>query len=355
MNNNILNILIENDVDAILVTNKYDITYISKFTGENSWVLLAKNNYYIIADNRYIEQAKKQCTGFIPILIADELNFERILGNLLELNNVKRLGVDICDIKYIPYSHLKEGFNNIEIINLKEPFKERRSIKSQDEILKIKMACEIADKTFRGLLKIVCEGMSEKDIEIEMNYIMKREGGDGYAFRPIIGIEEKTSMPYSSPDKNVFVHRGDFILLNFGVKYEGYTSALARMIAVGTVRSEYEKIYTCLYDVYMKILNSIKPYMEYEKLYSLFENEIKHTEYKDFFLKAIGHGRGLQTIEGYIIKPNIKRIILPNQVYSIGVSISIPGFGGARLEDVVLVKENEIEILTDSVRNLISI
>lgn len=355
MDNKIINIISDNDVDAILITNKYDITYVSKFTGEEALILLTKNNFYIITDKRYMEQAKVQCTGFTLTIVEDNSDFRKTFGYLLELNNIKKLGIDICDIKYELYLQIKDMFNNIEIKNLKEPFKESRAIKSPEEILKIKKACEIADKTFYGLLRIISEGMTEKDIEIEMNYIIKREGGDGYAFQPIIGIEEKTSMPYSLADKNVLVHKDNFILLNFGVNYDGYTSALARMVAVGTIRSEYEKLYMNLYDVYMRILNSIEPYIEYEKLYSIFDNEIKCTEYQNFFLKSIGHGRGLQTIEGYLIKPNVKRRMLPNEVYSIGISISIPGFGGARLEDVILVKENGIEILTNSVRNLINI
>mgnify|MGYP001000646500 FL=1 len=355
MDNKIIDIILNNDVDAILVSNKYDITYVSNFTGEDALVLLTKNNFYIITDKRYMEQAKVQCTKIKVEVADDNLDSKGIIKNLLDLNNVYKLGIDICDIKYDFYLQLKELFFNVEIKNLKEPFKESRTIKSQDEILKIKTACKIADRTFYRLLDIVTEGMSEKDIEIEMNYIIKREGGDGYSFVPVIGIEEKTSMPYSLPDKSILARKGSFILLNFGVNYEGYTSALARMIALGTVRSEYKKMYTCLYDVYMKILSLVKPYTEYEKLYGCFENEIKNTEYKKFFLTSIGHGRGLQTIEGYAIKPNIKRNMLPNEVYSIGISISVPGYGGARLEDVVLIKDNSIEILTDSVRKLINI
>ncbi len=359
MDNKIIDIISSNDIDAILITNKYDITYVSKFTGEAALVLLTKNNFYIITDNRYMEQAKAQCTDFTLVVVNSVVNanadFQKVFKDLLDSNNVKKLGIDICDIKYEFYLQIKNMFTNIEIKDLKEPFKEIRAIKSQEEILKIKTACEIADKTFYRLLNIISEGMSEKDIEIEMNYIIKREGGDGYAFQPIIGIEEKTSMPYSLPDKNVFVRKSNFILLNFGVNYEGYTSAIARMVSSGTVRNEYKKIYMTLYDVYMKVLNSIRPYIEYEKLYNVFGNEIKSTEYHKFFLVPIGHGRGLQTIEGYTIRPNVNRKMLPNEVYSIGISISIPGFGGARLEDVVLVKDNSIEILTNSVRNLVKI
>lgn len=355
MDKRIIETILNNDVDAILVTNKHDITYVSKFTGEEALVLITKTNCYIITDKRYMEQAKVQCTGFSLVVVEDSLDFNIMFGKLLEQNNIKRLGVDICDIKHEFYLQLNETFKNIEVINLMEPFKESRTIKSQEEIFKIKKACEIADKAFYGLLKLLTSGMSEKDIEIEMNYIIKREGGDGYSFQPVIGIEEKTSMPYSLPEKNVILKDGNFVLLNFGVNYEGYTSALARMVTLGTVKSEYEKIYSCLYGIYMKIINSIKPEMEYETLYNIFENEKNHTEYKDFFLKSIGHGRGLQTIEGFSIKPNVKRRILPNEVYSIGISISIPGFGGARLEDVVLIKENNIEILTNSVRKLINI
>lgn len=355
MENKIYNIISGNDVDAILVTNKHDITYVSGFTGEESLVLLTEHNFYIITDKRYMEQAKIQCKGFTTEVVEDKSDYNKALKNLMSLNSVKKLGIDICDIKHEFYLQIKETCNDIEFKKLREPFKESRTVKSEDEIYKTKRACEITDRTFYGLLKLISEGMSEKDIEIEMNYLIRRGGGDGYSFAPIIGTEEKTSMPYSFPEKNVFLRKGNFILLNFGVNYEGYTSALARMVALGKVKSEYKKIYDCLYGVYMRVLNSVRPYIGYETLYDIFRNEIKYTEYHKYFLAPIGHQRGLQTIEGYTIKPNVIRNMVPEEVYSIGISISIPGVGGARLEDVVLVKDSGIEILTDSARNLINI
>lgn len=356
MDNKLLSIIEENAVEAILVTNKYDITYVSKFTGEESYVLITKSNSYIIVDKRYIEQAKKQCIGFNVVLLENiQPDLIHIIKDLLKLNQVKKLGVDICDIKHELYKSIINMLNDMQIINLEEPFKRIRAIKSPEEIRKIQIASEIADKSYYRILQMISEGMSEKDIEIELEYTIKREGGDGYAFEPIIGAGSKSSMPYSWADKNVYLKKGDILLLNFGVKYEGYTAALARMVSIGNIKEEYKNIYKNVFDVHNKILEAIKPNMKYEELYDVFTESIKNSEYKEYFLESIGHGRGLQTIESYKIKPNITRSIYPNEVYSIGVSISVPDLGGARLEDAVLIKDDSVVILTNSVRNLLNV
>lgn len=350
------NVLNENQIGAILVTNKYDITYVSKFTGYESYVLLTNTNNYIIVDKRYLEQAKKQSVDFTAVLHEKkQKDLMKIIGKLLKENNITKLGIDICDAKHSLYKELSENLNEIEIVELEEPFREFRAIKTPQEISKIQKASEIADKSYYRILQMISEGMSEKDIEIELEYTIKREGGDGYAFTPIIGAGSKSSMPYSWADKNVFLKKGDILLLNFGVKYESYTSALARMVAIGNIKEEYKEIYKNVFYVYTIILDSIKPYMEYEELYEIFTEYIKKTKYKDYFLESIGHSRGLQTIEGNLIRPNVKRTFLPNEIYSMGISIAVPGIGGARLEDAVLIKETSIEILTNSVRNLLNI
>lgn len=354
MNEKIIKILKQSNVDALLVTNKYDITYVSNFKGKESCVLLGENNY-IIVDKRYAEQAKNQCPSF-EVVLCDNNPSEliRIIKELTDAGKINSLGVDICDIRHKLYVELS-GCLESQIVNLEGPFRESRSIKSEDEIQKIKKASEIADSSYYRILQMLSEGMSEKDIEIELEYTIKREGGDGYAFEPIIGSGRKSSMPYSRADKNVYLKKGNILLLNYGVEYEGYTAAISRMVSIGGADEEYKNIYSQVYEVQKVLLESIRPNMEYDELYHIFTETIKNMEHRDYFLQSIGHGRGLQTIEGYVIKPNIKRNMLPDEVYSIGISISVPGFGGARLEDVVLIKDNSVEILTDSVRNLINI
>lgn len=357
MKEKIKNILYENKVGAILVTNKYDITYVSKFTGYESYILLMNSKKYIIVDKRYLEQAKKQSDDFIAVLYEkNQKDLMNIINKLLKENEVSELGIDIYDTSHSLYKELNKNLNGTEIVELEEPFKKYRAIKSLDEISKIQKASEIADKSYYRMLQMISDGMSEKDIEIELEYTIKREGGDGYAFKPIIGAGSKSSMPYSWADKNVFLKKGDILLLNYGVKWKSYTAALARMVAIGNnTKEKYIEIYKNIYNVYNIVLESIKPNMQYEELYKIFSESIKKSKYKDCFLESIGHSRGLETIESNLISPNVNKVILPNEVYSIGVSIAVPGVGGARLEDAVLIKDDNVVILTNSVRNLLNI
>ena len=355
MEGKLKSILRENNVGAILITNKYDITYVSGFTGYESYVLLTNIKNYIIVDKRYLEQAKKQSTDFTAVLYEDKDELTEIIYELLKENGALNIGINTHDTTYNIYKRLVKNLKEIEVVELEEPFKKYRAIKSADEINKITKAAEIADKSYYRMLQMISEGMNEKDIEIELEYTIKREGGDGYAFKPIIGAGSKSSMPYSSADKNIFLQKGDILLMNYGVKWESYTAAIARMVAIGNVKKEYKEIYQEVYNVYSLLLESIKTYMEYDELYNIFMDAIRQSKYREYFLKRIGHGRGLQTIEGNLICYNAKKIFLPNEVFSIGVSIAVPGVGGARLEDAVLIKEDNIEILTNSVRNLLSV
>ena len=122
MDKKLINIIEQHCVDAILVTNKYDITYVSKFTGEECYVLLTKTNDYLIADKRYFEQAKEQCPVFKIVLYEKfQADLMDIIKDLLKTNNIKRLGVDVCDIGHRLYEHIVDTIEDVEVADLEEP------------------------------------------------------------------------------------------------------------------------------------------------------------------------------------------------------------------------------------------
>lgn len=357
MNNNYLEILTSNDIDSMLITNKYDVSYFSDFTGKDSYILFTLNKKYFIADPRFIEQAQKECKGFEIILLDEKkpLGLATKITEILKNNNCKKIGIDTLYIPLKMYDDFIISFDNIEIVKLQGITKKIRMKKTKEEIDIIQKACEITDRSYYRILEILSESMSEKDIEIELGYLIKREGGADYSFDPIIASGKRTSIPYNIPDHNVKIRSGDFVLLNYGAKYKGYTSTIARTVVMDHASNEQKKMYKEFLGVYKYLLNSISDGVMFKEYYKGYLSFIEKSKYKEFYLRSIGNGLGLNSIEGYIITPYSDGKFCKDEVYSIGTSLVIPNVGGIRLEDVILVKEDGIIQLTKSPKELLFI
>lgn len=351
-----LEILETNGIDSMLVTNKYDVRYFSDFTGKDSYILFTRERKYFIADPRFIEQAQKECKGY-KIILNDRkpLSLIKIIVEILQANNCKKIGLDVLYISHKMYANISNSIGETKIVNLEGVTNKVRMKKTKNEIEIIKKACEITDRSYYRILEILSEGMSEKDIEIELGYLIKREGGEDYSFEPIISSGKRTSIPYNIPDANVIIRNGDSILFNYGTNYKKYASVIARTVVLGSANYEQKKMYKDYLDVHNKLLDSIRCGTTFNGYYKKYLKFIEKSEYKKFYLKSIGNGLGLENIEGYSITPYSNNVFSENEVYSIGTSIVVPNVGGVRLEDVVLVKQNGIEILTNSTRDMLLI
>ncbi len=339
-------------LDALLVSNEVNVTYMSGFTGDDSILLITLANKYMLTDFRYTEQAEKECPGFEIIKCDKAKRFEKI-SELLKKENIKRLGFE-QHVSYSDYEKLKAALEDAKLVPTDNIIEKLRYIKDEKEKSYIMKAQEIADSAFSNIIKFIKPGMTEKQVTAELEYLMKKGGADGPAFDTLLISGKKTSLPHGKPsDKKI--DEGDFVTLDFGALYKGYRSDMTRTIAVGGVSERQAKIYGIVKKAQLNALKALKAGINGKVPDDAAREVIGAEGYNDNFGHGLGHGVGLEIHEEPYMGKNSKYKLEEGCIVTVEPGIYIPGWGGVRIEDTVLVTKEGCEIFTKSSKDLIVI
>ena len=338
------------NIDGLIVTNETNITYILGVKAEGTFLLSQKDNVFI-TDARYIEDVNKTIT------IDDQINVIDVAG-LLEsdyitfFSDCERVGIEENNITYSKYQNFIRMFRLKEVVETENLIEKQRAIKDDGEIENIKKACTITDNCFEHLLKFIKIGMTEKEIALEIEKFFIENGADGLAFETIVASGENSSKPHAIPtDRRV--QNGDAIVIDFGAKYKGYSSDMTRTIFVEEVSEEIKNIYNFILACQIRAGNKIKDGVDGKEITESLEKEFNFKGYT--LMHALGHGVGLDVHEMPILSYKTSHILKENMVVTNEPGIYIPGELGIRIEDTILVKKLQSEVLTKSNKNLIII
>ena len=298
--------------------------------------------------------------------ITPENTLDKIFENLSK--KIKKIGIEENDLSVAEYKKIRKHFKTV---NLKE-LSNLRTIKGEDEILKIEKACKLGDEAFDFILKKLKLGVSEKQIAFELEFFIKRNGAD-ISFPPIVAFGKNSSIPHhQTSDKRLKTK--SIVLLDFGVKLGNYCSDMTRTIFFGKADDKFKKIYNTVLASQQKAIESLKSSMvngqwsidarnaDSSEVDSIRASDIDLVT-RNHIVKqgyptiphSLGHGIGIEVHEPPYLSPTSKVGLKPGMVFSIEPGIYIPNFGGVRIEDLVLIRENKLEILTYSPKHLIEI
>jgi len=342
--------LVKENVVSYLITKRENVRYISGFTGSSGAVLITPEKNYFITDFRYVEQAKKQCPGFIIEKHEDTILTQAAM--LVKNLGIKTLHFEGDALTFKEYRELSEKAEGIELLNLSEVVDELREIKDKDEVELIKKACRIADDAFSYILKAVTSGMTEKELAWEMEKHMREAGADDLAFETIVASGERGALPHGVASSKK-LSLGEMITLDFGAKYQGYHSDITRTISLGEPPAKMLEIYEIVLEAQEAALNQIKPGVLAVDVDRVARDIISSRGYGEYFGHGLGHGVGLNIHEGPRLSPKGKAVLAPGMVVTVEPGIYLPGIGGVRIEDTVLVTDSGFEVLTRSPKSLI--
>lgn len=347
----VLKVLDEQQLDGLFLVKQANVNYISKFTDEASFVLISKNGNFFITDGRFFELAQKLCKGFE---VLNSQNFDKgLLGIVEEIckdNGIKRLGFERKWTSYDMYENMTKIFKNIELVPTQDIIEDLRYIKDEEEIEILREASRITDKAFEEILNHIKPGMTEKQVAAKLEYIIKMNGGDGVGFDTILISGKKTSLPHGKPDDKV-IENGDFITLDFGALYKGYTSDMTRTIVVGKPSDKQVEIYNIVKEAQQVGLDNIRAGVNSKIPDAAVREVVK--DYIEYYYPGIGHGIGRDLHEPPFIGKSTNYTIKKNCVITMEPGLYIPDWGGVRIEDSVLVTEDGCERLTKCTKDLI--
>lgn len=343
-------ILKEKKLDAAIIFKPENRRYISGFTGTSGYALITIDKAFFLTDFRYIDQAKEQCKEYDIVKHTNERSIFSII-NELNLNN---LGFEEDFITYHQYMEFNKELDPIELIPLDGVISSLRKIKDEEEIKYIRQAAHIADEAFLHICNYMRPGIAEKDVALELETFMKKEGASGTSFDTIVASGIRSSLPHGvASDK--LLEKGDFVTLDFGCIYNGYCSDMTRTIVLGKANERQKEIYHIVLKAQQKALAAIKPGITGIEADKVARDFIASCGYGEYFGHGLGHGVGLEIHEAPRLSPIGDEVLKEGMIVTDEPGIYIPDFGGVRIEDLLMITESGNKVLSKSPKNLIEI
>ena len=337
---------IRNDISAFLITNPKNIYYISGFTGEGILISSPDKNF-LITDSRYTEQANEQVSN-CQIIIQDMLKTDaqtEMLCNVIGELKINGLGFEAESLSVDKYLKYQSRLPHLKLYPLHAVIEKLRIIKDDYEIELLKKSAHIATSSFLNTISLIKHGISELTIAAQLNYNMQKNGAKKEAFDIIVTSGERGLLIHGEPSVKR-ITKEELIIIDFGCIFKMYNSDCTRSLLLGEPNSEQKKIFEIIKNVQIATLQQVRAGKSCYELDDFARKYISKSGYGDYFLHSLGHGIGLDVHELPRLSQNDQNILQPGMVVTIEPGIYVPGIGGVRIEDTVIVTENGCEVIT---------
>ena len=340
--------------DAFYVSKRENVRYISGYTGSDSSLLITREKYYFLTDPRYTEQAALECPGYqIVNWRTNGHTMGDKVGELLAADKLSNLAFEADAMSFYTYQGFVKAVGR-EPIPEKGVVESMRQVKTKQEISFQRAACEISCRALERLLPEIRVGVTEKELAAKLSLYMVQEGADTMPYGNILISGARTSLLHGIPSSKA-IEYGDFVLMDFGCQVNGYMSDMTRTVVVGKADAKQREVYELERKMVEDSLAVTKAGVTGREIYQASLKELEKTEYLPYHYGNIGHGIGLFVHEGPFSSLSDTTPIPAGNVRTIEPGIYIPGWGGVRIEDQVLVTEEGYENMVRFPRELIEL
>ncbi len=334
----ILSEMLPQNADGALIFSATNRRYFTDFVSSLGYLLVTREKSYLFVDSRYSEAAQKKakdCTVVAYKVLSDDM------ADIISQNGLKNIMLESSAITLSECEHIEKIFAKANAAALKSNELDRiintmRVIKTSDEIEKMHRAQVITENALRETLKLIKEGVTEREIALELEFRMRRSGAEGVSFDLIVLAGEHTSMPHGVPEFSR-VKRGDLILFDIGATYGGYHSDMTRTYAFGNIGSEQKRVYATVKQAQQNALDMIKEGVSCGEVDDAARIYISHAGYGEYFGHSTGHGVGLDIHEVPSVSPKSDFILRNGMVVTVEPGVYLPDRFGVRIEDMVVV------------------
>lgn len=332
-------------LDAMLITSGYNRRYLSGFTGSSGYVLVTGDESYLLTDFRYMTQAAEQVTGLKVVQHGPK--FIDTVRELLPQSGSVRVGFEQDDVTFSAYTAYAEALQPAVLVPVSKAVENLRMFKDEDELAVMQRAADLADATFSHILNVIKPGMTERDVDLEMEFFMRTHGATSSSFDTIVASGERSAMPHGVASSKV-IGNNEFVTFDFGALLDGYCSDVTRTIALGKPDPKLKEIYDITLEAQLHTLANIKPGMTGREADALARDIITRYGYGEYFGHSTGHGLGMEVHEWPRLSKLADEILEPGMVVTVEPGIYLSGLGGVRIEDDIVITESGITLLTHS-------
>ena len=340
-------LMAEKVLDGVLVTKEESVHYFSGFRGDSTALLITPERLLLMTDNRYTEQAQLQAPSYDVVEQYEGLS--KKIAEAAQDIGILALGALTCD----RYEQLKSMLGEISF-DTSLSLDALRMVKDADEIAAIRRACAIADAAFAHIITVIRPGMTECEVAAEMEYFMRREGSERPAFTTIVASGVRGSLPHGVASTKE-IARGELVTMDFGAVYEGYCSDITRTICVGRADAHQRERYDAVLAAQERALAALHPGVTGIEADRVARDALAEKNLAQYFGHGLGHSLGLEIHEEPRLSKSCPVALQENMLITDEPGIYIPGWGGIRIEDTVLITHDGAEPLTHAPKEFIEI
>ncbi len=342
-------------VQAFIVSNPVHVRYLSGYMGDDAYLFIGLKKQYLITDSRYTEQAESEAPDFE--VIKRDASLQAVSGRLARKHRCARVLCEANSLRQTEYKALRKELRGIKLKAAKELVSKMRLIKTGREIELIRRCIEIAQKALRATRRRIRPGMSERMIDARLGFEMRSLGADREAFPSIVAVGARGSLPHARCTDRA-ARRGSTVLVDWGAHRDLYNCDLTRTLLPPRIPAKLKRIYEIVLEAQRRGIEAAAPGVECSHVDAAAREYISSKGYGKRFEHGTGHGVGMEVHEGPSISAKSKDVLKPGMIFTVEPGIYIPGrpaqagWGGVRIEDMVLITENGHEVLTSEPKAL---
>jgi len=339
------NRLRKESLPALLVTDPLNVTWLTGFTGDSSFLLALPDRLLLLSDTRFTVQIQEECPKLdAKIRGAAQTTMELAIENIQSMK-FANLGVESASITRAACDQLEKGLSATVLVTTNGWIEELRAIKDESELQKIRRSVAVNERTFEVVRAQLRGDMTEREIAFELEHQMRKFGADRCSFSPIVGVGARAALPHARLTYQR-IDQAASVLIDWGAMVDGYASDLTRTLVTGKATVRLEEIYNTVLKAQQTAIDLVRPGAELQAIDRAARQSIEAAGYGVYFGHGLGHGFGLAVHETPFIKPTSQGKLLTGMVITVEPGIYLPGEAGVRIEDDILVTSDGFECLS---------
>lgn len=337
----------QSGIQGFLVSNAANRFYLSGFTGDSGYLLLTRSGNWLLTDRRFIEQGQKEAPDFEVADLGNEPL--KKMGEIVAQTGIEELYFEEEHFTVAVHRRLTEAIEDWPRKVVLKPVsglvEKLRRVKEVVEIELLQQAIAIADKAFDHILPYLKPGVKEREIALELEYFMRRQGASAASFPTIVASGPRSALPHGTAGDRE-LQPGDLVVLDFGAVYKGYHSDLTRTVVLGPASLEQRKVYETVLTAQRLALEGLQAGVPAREIDALARKHIEEAGFQGRLNHGLGHGVGLEVHEGPTLNSRQKEPLEAGAVVTVEPGIYLPGWGGVRIEDIALVQDGGCQVLS---------
>ncbi|MEM1209854.1 MAG: aminopeptidase P family protein [Planctomycetota bacterium] len=340
------------NADALLVVNPADIRYLTGFVGDDSWLVLPpRGKPVILSDFRFEEQIEREAPDATAVIRAGRMT-EALRGVLAKRKAIAILAYQADHLTVAQARALSKPMRGlVKLKALNEATLAARQVKTDDEVRLIRDALKIQQAAYLETIATIKPGQREAEVAAFLEYRMRALGADGVSFPSIVAADANAALPHAIPGP-AKIKKNGIVLIDWGARYRGYCSDLTRVVGVGGMSRKMRAVYQITLDAQLAAIDAIAPGKAFSEIDGVARKVIADAGYGDRFGHSLGHGLGLDVHEEPRLAASAKGVLEPGMVVTVEPGIYLPGVGGVRIEDDVLVTDRGHRVLSELPKSL---